>query len=157
MISLLATLAAAGLAAPLPARAEPISFSQFFDSSPELEPSARLLALDGKRVRLVGFMARMEVPPRGGFYLCPRPVSADESGAGSGDLPIETVFVAMRSARGREVPYRPGPLEVTGVLHVGNRADEDGRVTAFQVTLDRPRAHGRPAPSQQSTTRGESR
>jgi len=155
MMSLLALIAAAALSPPVHSlAAEPISISQFLDSSADLKPSARLLALDGKRVRLVGFMAQMEMPPSGGFYLCPRPVSADESGAGIGDLPVETVFVVMKSAGGGEVPYRPGPLEVTGVLQIRNHADQDGRVTAFQITLDRPRARKRPARTQ---TQGDDR
>ena len=51
-------------AAPSPAP-EPLSFHEFFESSASaLRPSARLLALVGKRVRLVGYMARMESPPK---------------------------------------------------------------------------------------------
>jgi hypothetical protein len=135
--------------------AVPVSFSEFFEQSAVLTPSARVLSLHGRRVRLVGFMARMEVAPRGGFYLCPSPVSADESGAGTADLPVESVFVVMRSARGREVPYRRGVLEVTGVLQVRNHAEEDGRVTPFQVLLDGPAARKRTRSSQPLANEGE--
>ena len=135
----------------------PISFSEFLQDSTVLAPSARLLSLNGKRVRLVGFMARMEVPPRGGFYLCPPPVSADESGGGTADLPVESVLVVMRSARGREVAYRPGPLEVIGILQVGSRTDEEGRVAGFQITLDPPAPRRRVPPSHSPLAKGESK
>jgi len=93
----------------------------------------------------------------GCLLLLPLVVSADESGAGTGDLPVESVFVLMRSAIGREVPYRPGLLEVTGALHVGNRADADGRVSAFQLTLDRSASRKSSSTSHSSSAKGESR
>ena len=102
-----------------PSRAETpaLSFSEFFDTTGQ-EPavSGRLLQLNGNRVKLVGFMAKMEVAPRGAFYLTPRPVSCDEEGAGTADLPIEAVYVVVRSSPGLEVPYTPRALEVTGRL-----------------------------------------
>lgn len=154
--SLLPAIAAAAVVASTPGPgAVPVSFSELFERSGALTPSARVVSLHGKRVRLVGFMARMELPPRGGFYLCSRPVSADESGAGTADLPVDSVFVVMRSARGSEVPYRPGPLEVTGLLQVGNRADEDGRVAGFQILLEGPAARKRAPSSQSSASKGE--
>ena len=68
--------------APPPPAAETLAFRDFFErGTSALEPSAKLLALDGKRVRIVGFMAQMEEPPRGAFYLCSRPVLAAEGGA----------------------------------------------------------------------------
>jgi hypothetical protein len=154
VIASLSILVAAGA---VRTAAAPLSFSELFEHSASLRPSARVLALDGRRVRLDGFMARMEVPSRGGFYLCPRHVSADESGAGTADLPVESVFVVMRSAAGREVPYRPGLLEVTGTLRVGNRADADGRVSAFQLTLDRSASRKSSSTMHSSSTKGESR
>ncbi|HYX91709.1 MAG TPA: hypothetical protein VE782_09105 [Myxococcaceae bacterium] len=153
-LGLLSTLLAAGPARPLPAT---IAFSELFEQSGVLTPSARVLSLQGKRVRMVGFMARMEVAPNGGFYLCPRPVLADESGAGTGDLPVESVFVVMSSARGRAVPYRQGLLEVTGRLYVGNRTDQEGRVSAFQIVLDPPVSRRRVSRSPSASARGVSK
>jgi hypothetical protein len=155
MLLLSAVVAASALGSAAAPAAVPVSFSEFFEHSAVLTPSARVLSLHGRRVRLLGFMARMEAPPRGGFYLCRTPVSADESGAGTADLPVDSVFVVMRSARGREVPYRRGVLEVTGVLQVGTHADDDGRVTGFQVLLDGPMARKRTRSSQSLATEGE--
>lgn len=127
-------------AAPIPAQDVPrLAFSDFFTVDPSaIKPSIRLLALSGKRVKLVGFMAKMEVAPKGAFYLTPRPVSCDEEGGGTADLPPEAVFVVVRSSPGQEVPYTPSALEVTGLLQVGYRVEEDERVTHIRLLLDRP-------------------
>src|SRR5262245_28000336 len=58
-------------------KATSIEFREFFEAdASELKPSATLLGLNGRRARLVGFMAHMEQPPSGAFYLCPIPVYA---------------------------------------------------------------------------------
>jgi len=118
-------------------RAEPLAFGELFESSPrELKPTAKLLGLDGKRVKMVGYMAQLEEPTSGAFYLTPRPIVCGEGGAGTGDLPPEVVRVVVRSRRGKPVAFIPGPLEVTGILEVGNRAEEDGSVSAIRLVLD---------------------
>lgn len=117
---------------------EKLEFRELLDPGPELKPSARALALAGKRVRMVGFMAEMELPPRGGFYLVPGPMEIDEAGGGTADLPLHSVLVVSPSAAGRVVPHQGGPLEVTGTLELGNRADADGRVSSIRVLLDGP-------------------
>jgi hypothetical protein len=106
-------------------------------TSRELEPSPRLLELHGKRVKLTGFMAKMELPPSGGFYLAALPVSCDEAGGGSADLPPNAVYVVVRSHAGQTVPFTTRPLEVTGTLEVGHRVEPDGRSTHIRITLDR--------------------
>jgi hypothetical protein len=122
-----------------PPPAEPLRFQEFFESSPSaLRPSARLHALVGRRVRLVGYMARMESPPKGGFFLCASPVLATEAGGGTADLPPDAVLVVVRSAAGRELAHIPRPLEVTGVLELGPAVDADGRLSRIRVVLDGP-------------------
>jgi hypothetical protein len=114
-----------------------LSFKEFFESANgELKPSTTLLQLNGKRVRLIGFMAQMETSPIGAFYLCPRPVTCDEEGGGTADLPPESVFVIVRSLREKAMPFSPRALEVTGILEVGNRQETDGRVSFIRVVLD---------------------
>ncbi len=116
-----------------------IAFGDFLEvSSQEPRLSKRLLELSGQRVKLVGFMAKMEVAPRGAFYLTPRPVSCDEEGGGTADLPPEAVYVMVRSSAGKEIPHSPRALEVTGLLDVGYRVEEDDRVTHIRLLLDRP-------------------
>lgn len=124
---------------PVRESAEILDFRDFFEASPrELKPSARLLSLNGKRVRLVGFMAQMEMPPRGAFYLCSRPVFATEAGAGTADLPPEAVLVIVRTAKDRELDHIPRAVQVTGILEVGPRVEEDGQVSALRLILDAP-------------------
>lgn len=126
-------------ASPPAAPPAPLSFREFFAPSPRgLKPSTRLLSLDGKRVRLTGFMAQMESPPKGGFYLCAFPVFAAEGGGGTADLPPDAVLVVVRSAQGKELEHIPRPLEVTGVLELGARVDEEGRVSRIRILLDGP-------------------
>ena len=94
----------------------PLAFSEYFRAgSARLEPSAKLLALDGQHVRLTGFMAHMEDGPSGAFYLASRPVACDEGGAGTGDLPPDAVLVVVPWASGSEIPFLPGPLDVEAV------------------------------------------
>jgi hypothetical protein len=128
-----------------------LRFSELLEHAGEaLRPSSRAAALAGRRVRLDGFMARMEDPPRGGFWLVPRPLECDESGDGTGDLPPDAVFVVVRSAAGREVAFRSGALSVTGILELGPRADGQGRVSSIRIVLDGPAAGPR-SPSPRST------
>lgn len=114
-----------------------LTFRDFFEPmARELKPSAKLLGLNGKHVRITGFMAQMEEAPRGAFYLCPRPVFCDEAGGGTADLPPDAVRVIVRSAKGKEIAFTPQLLEATGILEVGNRTDENGVVSAVRLILD---------------------
>src|SRR6185503_19240343 len=113
-----------------------IDFSELYrfgDRAPEL--TAKLLALQGRRVTLVGFMVLLERPPRGGFYVSPYPAASDESGGGRGDLPPTAVLVLPRAAAGRPVSFVPGALEITGVLDVGNR-EIDGEPSTVRLLLE---------------------
>src|SRR5262245_5927667 len=114
-----------------------LSFHEFFETdSTEIKPSAKLLALDGKRVKLVGFMVREEEPLRGAFYLSPQPVFDSEEGGGNADLPIESVLVIVKSYEDKEIPFVPGALEATGILQIGKFQDENGHNAAIQLILD---------------------
>jgi hypothetical protein len=127
-------------AAPAAAGADPapLRFDQVLATRPggQLDLSPRVRSLAGQRVRMVGFMARMEVAAGGAFYLVPRPLTTDESGAGSADLPLEAVRVVVRSARGQPLAYIPRALEVVGVLEVGQRIEPDGLPSTLRIVLD---------------------
>src|SRR5258708_1935319 len=120
-------------------KAEPLSFKELFVASPrELKPSGKLLSLNGKRVHMVGYMARMERPIYGAFYLVPHPVTCDEEGGGTSDLPVENVLILVRSAKDREIAFIPRPLAVTGILEVGHREESDRRVSPLRSPLPPP-------------------
>jgi hypothetical protein len=133
-------LAAAALAVVVAAAdPAPLAFSEYFRTgNARLEPSAKLLSLDGQRVRLTGFMAHMEEGPEGAFYLASRPVACDEGGAGTGDLPPDAVLVVVPWASGSEIPFLPGPLEVVGVLRIGPATGPDGAPARIRIVLDPP-------------------
>jgi hypothetical protein len=148
-----AAVGSALLLAAAPTEPATLEFRELLTSTgQELRPSDQAAALEGRRVRLVGFMAHMEVAPRGAFYLAPRPVSCDEAGAGNADLPPEAVYVVVRSASGEEIEFTPRVLEVTGRLELGNRVETDGRVTHLRLILDRPEDRGGPPPSDDPKT-----
>lgn len=128
---------------PLPATR--IELRDLLDDGPTLRPSKKALALRGKRVHLVGFMVEMEQPIRGGFYLAPRPISLDESGAGTGDLPPDSVLVLVPGGEERIIPHLTGALEGIGTLEVGNQSDAEGRVSNFRLRLDPDRRVGPPS------------
>lgn len=123
----------------LPADVIDLKFHDFFTMpvGPRgLTPTAKLLSLHGKRVRLVGYMAQQEVPTRDMFELTPLPVSlGDEDESLSDDLPPSTVFVHL-AASGKQVPYLPGLIKLTGVLSVGAQEEADGHVSAVRLQLD---------------------
>jgi hypothetical protein len=104
---------------------------------PQLSP--KLLAAAGNAIRMVGFMAHLEQAPPDAFYLTKQPVSCDEMGAGTGDLPIDSVRVNIVPAP-RAVAFVPGPIEVTGVLEVGRHEETDGAVSHIRLVLALPSA-----------------
>ena len=127
--------------------ATPLAFREFFaalDLADELKPSAKLLGLNHRRVRLVGFMAQMEEPPVGAFYLCAQPVYCDEEGGGTADLPPARVRVVVRSAAQKEIAFTPRPLAVTGVLEI-NEAQ-----STIDLILDGPLPSDAPKPAKPS-------
>lgn len=118
-------------------RAVPLDFQGWFEATPrELKATPKLLSMNGRHVRLVGYMAHMEAAPKGVFFLCPHPTFCDEEGAGTADLPPEAVRVTVRGARGQQLPFSARPLIVTGVLQIGPRAEADGQVSSLRLILD---------------------
>lgn len=99
-------------------------------TSRSLKPTEALLQANGKRVRITGYMARMEDPTAGGFWLCPSPVFQDESGGGTGELPPNAIFVVVRGAGKKPINYLAGALSVSGRLNIRTEAP---RLT---ITLD---------------------
>jgi hypothetical protein len=131
------TLGGSAGAAEGPVPPADLLFSDFFTAgASRLVPSAKLLGLNGRRVRLVGFMAEVESPLPGSFYLCPRPVVLAEEGAGTGDLPPVAVHVTVPGWEERVLPFVRRRLEVTGILDVGYREGRQGEVSWVRLTAD---------------------
>ena len=114
-----------------------LAFRDLVEPTPRaLKTTARARELAGQRVRMTGFMAEMEFAPKGAFYLTPVPVHGDEGGGGTADLPPVSVLVVVPSEKGRSIAHVAGEIEAIGVWEVGNRADEEGRVSAFRIVVD---------------------
>ena len=103
-----------------------------------LEPSARLLAADGQRVTLSGYMVAREQGTPGRFQLTPRPVRLSEHADGEADdLPPSTVTVLLDpTQRDRLVAHQPGLLTLTGRLAWGRSEGPDGRVSWLRLQLE---------------------
>jgi hypothetical protein len=116
-----------------------VAFSEFFgpigDRGPEY--SEKLRALAGRRVRLVGFMAREQVHAPGVFLLTPWPVVVESTGlCYYEDLPPNTVHVVAPGSLEQPLPYRPGRLALIGTLEIGPRLEADGRNSTVRLILD---------------------
>jgi hypothetical protein len=105
-----------------------------------LEMTPKLLALDGRRVRILGYMAQQDEPHPGFFMLTPVPVNVAEACDGmADDLPPSTLFVHLPPAQANRVAsYQSGLLVLTGTLSVGNREEGDGRISMVRLQLDAP-------------------
>jgi hypothetical protein len=102
-----------------------------------LETTDRLRELDGRRVRLVGYMVRADVT--GGFVLSPLPAELGDADEGlADDLPPSAVLVALPRESTLRSGHLPGLIQVTGVLRVGRAesATLPGRVFPARVELD---------------------
>jgi len=150
---------------PAPPGVEPLGFAEFFQTpvGPRgLEITERLRALDGRRVRIFGYMVHedpascdacgvrtaggrpapswMESIVPGRMLLTPGPAAVSYSHYGlADDLPAQTLFVTVPDKFGQRVAFTPGPMLLTGILSVGNKTEADGRISVVRLTLD-PRA-----------------
>jgi len=132
-------------------KAIPLRFDELLEPSPrELIPSKKLLSLNGKRVRMLGYMAQTEEPVAGGFYLCRRPTQTAEGGAGTGDLPPDAVRVILPGDGARRLRFTPRTLAVEGTLQVGRHVEVDGQVSFLRLVIA---SHSDLSPSP-SPTRG---
>lgn len=136
-----AAVAVHGPLPPLPRQVEHLKFQEMFASpvGPKgLEPSARLLSLHGRQVRMVGYMATQEESKAGVLILTPMPVNlGDEDESLSDDLPGNAVFVHLAKPYAeRLVPNLQGLLQFTGTLSVGALEEADGHVSSVRLELD---------------------
>jgi len=131
------------LASNLPPAAKGITdlkFSEFFASpvGPRgLEFTKKLKELDGQKVRILGYMVRQMDPWTNAFLLAPLPIQLHECEyAQSDDLPATTLYVRMPGRQSEPVPFTPGPMLLTGTLHVGPVGIENERRSWVQLDLD---------------------
>ena len=125
---------------PLPLGVSELKFNDFFVQpvgARGLTFTDKLRHLDGKRVRILGYMVRQEQPVPGMFLFSAIPVRLNEEHYGlAEDLPAATVFVSMPTDRDKLVRPTPGMMLLTGTLSVGNREEPDGRISTVRLALD---------------------
>lgn len=125
---------------PLPP-AQALRFSDFFVSpvGPRgLEPTPKLLALRGRRVRIEGYMVEEEEPYPGLFLLTPFPVALAERADGPADsLPPATLYVhAPEAQRGETLPHHREQIALTGTLELGAHEEVNGRFSTVRLRVD---------------------
>lgn len=103
-----------------------------------LEPTEKLLRLNGKRVQVTGYMVKEEEPTVGLLMLAPLPVSMAEKEDGpADDLPAATLFVHPPIAdKDKVIAYKAGLWRLTGILELGNREESNGRMSYTRLILD---------------------
>jgi hypothetical protein len=120
------------------ARPVPITFDDLAPASRGQRFLPRTLALNGHLVRITGYVAAMEQPLEGTFYLCPVPLFLDEGGAGTGDLPPDAVRVSVAGRDRWTLPSVPRPVDVVGRLDLGYREEPDGQVSWVRLRVELP-------------------
>ena len=117
-----------------------LKFSEFFKSpvGPRgLELTDKIKSLDGKRVRILGFMINQEKPANGLAMLAPYAFATHEDEYGlCDDLPSAVLFVHVPKFRESVVPHTPGILLLTGRLELGSKEEACGRISLVRLALD---------------------
>jgi hypothetical protein len=136
-----ANISAAGQLPPAPEGVTDLKFSELYLTpvGPRgLELTEKAAALDGKRVRVLGYMVRQSSPAAGIIILAPFKLTTNESEYGlCDDLPPAVVFVDVPKYRDLAVPFTPGPLLLTGRLEFTRReAGAEGRIGHVHLMLD---------------------
>ena len=124
---------------PLPNGVTELKFSEFFalPVGPRgLELTEKLRGLEGRRVRILGYMAQRAEQPPGGFLLTPFPMQVKDQD--NDFFPASVLQVSVPTMRGQTVPFAPGLMLLTGTLATGNRVEPDERVSLVRLALDPP-------------------
>ena len=102
-----------------------------------LEPTERLRALDGKQVRMMGYMVHQEQPMANRLILAAMPISMSEDEDGlADDLPPNVVFVHLLHSPETPMAYQRGVLKFTGTLSVRPKEEVDGRVSSVRLLVE---------------------
>lgn len=116
-----------------------IKFRDFFKmpiGKRGLELNDKFMSLDGQRVRILGYMAKVEKPTSGMFVLASLPVElGDEDDSLSDDLPANSIFVHT-DPKPFVIPHISGLISLTGTLSIGSQLEADGHVSMARLILD---------------------
>ncbi len=126
---------------PLPPGTQELRFSDLYRLPVGrfgLEPGEKLLGLNEKKVRIIGYMVHQEGGAPGVLILAARRLATAEISDGmADDLPPAVVFVHLPAPHAdASVPYTPAPLLIEGRLSVGPREEADGRISHVRIFID---------------------
>lgn len=134
----------------LPPGVSALKFSEIFEPPGRygLSFTEKARALDGKKVRVLGYMVRRNRVQFGSFLLAPLPVQMHDTEYGlADDLPPATLLIEMADAYKTVVTHTPGLMLLTGTLHLTQREEPDGRVFYAWIKLDPPERRARQTPN----------
>lgn len=133
---------------PLPEGVEDFRFDEFYKMpvGPRgLEPTEKLRSLHGRRVRILGYMADMQLRGNRQMIFAPVPLKAQPLEYGQADdIPAAHVLVRVPGNASERVPFTPGLMILTGKLTVGGRS-LDGENAFVRLLLDPPQESPAPA------------
>ncbi len=123
----------------LPEGVADLKFAEIFKSpvgERGLEFSDKAKTLDGKNVRLLGYMVRQSTYTPWKILLTAMPVTVCEKEYGfCDDLPASIVHVTLPKGTSPIPQFTPGLMLLTGTLHLGNREEADGRISTVRLDL----------------------
>ena len=129
-------------AKPLPDLPEGVSdlkFAEIFKSpvgERGVEFGDKTKTLDGKKVRLLGYMVRQSTYTPWKILFSAMPVTVCENEYGfCDDLPAAIVHVTLPKGPSPIPQFTPGLMLLTGTLHLGNREEADGRISTVRLDL----------------------
>ncbi len=135
---------------PLPPGVSALKFSEIFEPPGRFGHAftQKARALDGTKVRVLGYMVRRNRVQFGSFVLAPLPVQMHDTEYGlADDLPASALLIEMADAYKTVVTHTPGLMLLTGTLHLTQREEPDGRVFYAWIKLDPPEPRARKSPS----------
>ncbi len=125
---------------PAPEGVSNLFFDDFFKSPVGrlgLEINPKLTELNGRKVRVLGFMVKQTRPTPWTLMLAPMPLICNEVEFGlADDLPASTLRVLLPKSHQPITPFTPGLLLLTGRIEVGDREEADGRHSLVRLQLD---------------------
>lgn len=129
---------------PLPDGVEEISFQEFYQlpvGPRGLEPSAKLRSLNGKRVRILGFMGEMPRADKRNFIFAPVPLKPQPEEYGlCDDIPATHVLVTIPGNPDESIPFSAAPMLLTGVLSLVTGSD-NSETSFVRMLLTPPESH----------------
>jgi len=101
-----------------------------------IDYTSKAKSLEGKTVRITGYMVRQGQPTPWVTLLSPTPQSLHEREYGlCDDLPISTIHILLPKGPKLFLPYNPGPVAVTGRLELGGREEADQRTSMARLVV----------------------